>query len=97
MDMGCTVSYRQKLKTSCISMALLLVFCSTLINGVTEVPVSSCIPTTSTLGETALANCRTWCFRGGRGGQDGKSCGYSTDLVDMACSIGSVNSRSPVR
>lgn len=84
MDMGCTMSFRKKVIILCIhvSMPILLILCSTPANGLTKVNVSSCIPASSILAETA--NCE--CFQGGRGGQDGRSCGYSTNLVDLVCS-----------
>ena len=82
MGMRCTMSSRQKLLAYiCISMAILLVFCSTSADGLTKEEVSFCIPENSILAE--MANCD--CFRGGRGGQIGRSCGYSNDLVDLVC------------
>ena len=67
----------------CISVAILLAFCSTLSKGVDEVDISFCIPANSRLAQTA-ANCR--CLKDGRGGRDGRSCGFSGELVDLVCS-----------
>lgn len=62
-------------------MVLLLAFYCTLANGVSEEPISFCIPANSTLAQTA--SCK--CYSGGRGGKDGRSCGFSSDLVDLVC------------
>ena len=83
--MGWTVSSRQKHVHStyfCVATILLLVFCCSPTNGVDEVSISSCIPENSTLAQTA--NCK--CYTGGRGGVDGRSCGFSGRLVDLVCS-----------
>ena len=70
--------------TCCISVTVFMVFCCTLTNGLTEEHISSCIRGNSTLAQTA--NCK--CYRGGRGGRDGRSCGQSQniELVDLVCS-----------
>ena len=86
MDIGSTASSRQSFiihLTCCISVTVFLVFCCSLTNGVTEEPISFCISENSTLAQ--VANCK--CYRGGRGGRDGRSCGQSDiELVDLVCS-----------
>ena len=68
----------------CISVTVFMVFCCTLTNGLTEEHISSCIRGNSTLAQTA--NCK--CYRGGREGRDGRSCGQSVNVefIDLVCS-----------
>ena len=88
MDMAYTISlWMSKIPTHLmyfrISIVLLLVFYSTSTNGITEKILLSeqCIPTNSTLAQTA--NCK--CYSGGRGGRGGRNCGFSKNLVDLVC------------
>ena len=79
-------SSRQKLVHStylCITIALLLVSFCPPTEAVTEEPISACISNSSTLAVTA--SCK--CYRGGRGGTDGRSCGQSNaEFYDLVCS-----------
>ena len=77
------MSPRKKLlKYLCITVTILLAFCSAPTNGVTEGPISTCISENSILARTG--NCK--CLLGGRGGGSGRSCGFSSVLVDLVCS-----------
>lgn len=65
-----------------IATTLIVVFCFTPTTGAYVVPISHCFSENSTLAR--LADCT--CYQGGRGGIDGRSCGQSSELVDLVCS-----------